>query len=130
MNSQLLLPLLLMLVVAIPLVMGSRKQKRAAQEQQQLLNSLSEGDRVMPTPGTRSRSEAGGQRCAHGAASTLSGWPGAPSRSSGFPASSAQDPLRGERPPWHHRPGGSARDAISASSCSSWSCSTPWCSSP
>lgn len=49
--SQLFLPLLLMLVVAIPLVMGTRKQKRAAQEQQQLQNSLNEGDRVMTTSG-------------------------------------------------------------------------------
>ncbi|HVV09599.1 preprotein translocase subunit YajC [Amycolatopsis sp.] len=50
MNS-LFLPLLLMLVVAIPLVMGSRKQKRAAQEQKNLQSSLSEGDRVMTTSG-------------------------------------------------------------------------------
>ncbi|TNC26429.1 preprotein translocase subunit YajC [Amycolatopsis alkalitolerans] len=49
--EQLFLPLLLMLVVAIPLVMGSRKQKRAAQEQKNLQGSLSEGDRVMTTSG-------------------------------------------------------------------------------
>jgi preprotein translocase subunit YajC len=49
--NQLFLPLLLMLVVAIPLVMGSRKQKRAAREQQNLQNSLAEGDRVMTTSG-------------------------------------------------------------------------------
>jgi preprotein translocase subunit YajC len=49
--NQLFLPLLLMLVVAIPLVLGSRKQKRAAREQQQLQGSLSEGDRVMTTSG-------------------------------------------------------------------------------
>ncbi|KAA9154802.1 preprotein translocase subunit YajC [Amycolatopsis acidicola] len=49
--NQLFLPLLLMLVVAIPLVMGSRKQKRAAQEQKNLQTSLSEGDRVMTTSG-------------------------------------------------------------------------------
>ena len=49
--EQLFLPLLLMLVVAIPLVMGTRKQKRAAQEQQKLQGSLSEGDRVMTTSG-------------------------------------------------------------------------------
>lgn len=49
--EQLFLPLLLMLVVAIPLVMGTRKQKRAAQEQQKLQGSLSEGDRVMSTSG-------------------------------------------------------------------------------
>lgn len=49
--NQLFLPLLLMLVVAIPLVLGSRKQKRAAQEQKNLQASLSEGDRVMTTSG-------------------------------------------------------------------------------
>jgi preprotein translocase subunit YajC len=49
--NQLFLPLLLMLVVAIPLVMGTRKQKRAAQEQQKLQKSLAEGDRVMTTSG-------------------------------------------------------------------------------
>lgn len=49
--EQLLLPVLLMLVVAVPLVMGTRKQKRAAQQQQELQNSLSEGDRVMTTSG-------------------------------------------------------------------------------
>jgi len=49
--EQLFLPLLLMLVVAIPLIMGTRKQKRAAQEQQKLQSSLSEGDRVMTTSG-------------------------------------------------------------------------------
>jgi len=49
--NQLLLPLLLMLVVAVPLVMGSRKQKRAAAAQQELQNGLAEGDRVMTTSG-------------------------------------------------------------------------------
>lgn len=49
--EQLFLPLLLMLVVAIPLIMGSRKQKRAAAEQQKLQGSLTEGDRVMTTSG-------------------------------------------------------------------------------
>jgi preprotein translocase subunit YajC len=49
--NQLLLPLLLMLVVAVPLVMGSRKQKRAAAAQQELQSGLSEGDRVMTTSG-------------------------------------------------------------------------------
>jgi preprotein translocase subunit YajC len=49
--NQLLLPLLLIVVVAIPLVLGSRKQKRAAQEQQNLQSSLSVGDRVMTTSG-------------------------------------------------------------------------------
>ncbi|GAB2969592.1 preprotein translocase subunit YajC [Amycolatopsis acidiphila] len=49
--NQLFLPLLLMLVVAIPLIMGSRKQKRAAAEQKRLQGDLTEGDRVMTTSG-------------------------------------------------------------------------------
>lgn len=47
----LFLPLLLMLVVAVPLIMGTRKQKRAAQQQQELQSSLADGDRVMTTSG-------------------------------------------------------------------------------
>ncbi|MFC4002384.1 preprotein translocase subunit YajC [Prauserella oleivorans] len=47
----LFLPLLLMLVVAIPLIMGTRKQKRMMAEQQELQNSLAPGDRVMTTSG-------------------------------------------------------------------------------
>ncbi|WP_019807625.1 preprotein translocase subunit YajC [Saccharomonospora halophila] len=47
----LILPLLLMLVVALPLVLASRKQKKAMAEQQDLQNSLDEGDRVMTTSG-------------------------------------------------------------------------------
>ncbi|GAB2770012.1 preprotein translocase subunit YajC [Amycolatopsis magusensis] len=47
----LFLPLLLMLVVAIPLFLGSRKQKQAAARQQELQNNLTEGDRVMTTSG-------------------------------------------------------------------------------
>lgn len=47
----LFLPLLLMLVIAIPLVMSTRKQKRMMAQQQELQNSLSEGDRVMTTSG-------------------------------------------------------------------------------
>jgi len=49
--EQLFLPLLLMLVVAVPLVMGTRKQKKAAQQQQEPQGSLSAGDRVMTTSG-------------------------------------------------------------------------------
>lgn len=49
--EQLFLPLLLMLVVAVPLVMGTRKQKKVAQQQQELQSSLSTGDRVMTTSG-------------------------------------------------------------------------------
>ncbi|TVT44701.1 preprotein translocase subunit YajC [Amycolatopsis rhizosphaerae] len=51
MNQSLPLLLLLMLVLAVPLVLGSRKQKRLAQEQQQLLSNLAEGDRVMTSSG-------------------------------------------------------------------------------
>jgi preprotein translocase subunit YajC len=49
--NNLLLPLLLMLVVAVPLIMGTRKQKRAAAAQKELQGGLSEGDRVMTTSG-------------------------------------------------------------------------------
>jgi preprotein translocase subunit YajC len=48
--SSLLLPLIIVLF-AVPLFMGSRKQKRAAAAQQQLQSSLSYGDRVMTTSG-------------------------------------------------------------------------------
>lgn len=48
--SSLLLPLIIVLF-AIPLFMGTRKQKRAQAAQQQLQNSLSYGDRVMTTSG-------------------------------------------------------------------------------
>jgi preprotein translocase subunit YajC len=48
--SSLLLPLIIVLF-AIPLFMGTRKQKRAQQAQQNLQNSLSYGDRVMTTSG-------------------------------------------------------------------------------
>ncbi|GAB3500152.1 preprotein translocase subunit YajC [Amycolatopsis cihanbeyliensis] len=47
----LFLPLLLMLVVAIPLIMGTRKQKKAMAQQQELQSSLADGDRVMTTSG-------------------------------------------------------------------------------
>lgn len=50
MNSA-LLPLLLVAVLAIPLILGSRKQKKLAAEQQSLQNSLAVGDRVMTTSG-------------------------------------------------------------------------------
>ncbi|HEX9335763.1 MAG TPA: preprotein translocase subunit YajC [Pseudonocardiaceae bacterium] len=48
--STLLLPLIIVLF-AVPLFMGTRKQKRAAQQQQQMQSSLSYGDRVMTTSG-------------------------------------------------------------------------------
>lgn len=49
--SQLLLPLLLVLVLAVPLVMSSRKQKKQQAAQQELMSSLAPGDRVMTTSG-------------------------------------------------------------------------------
>lgn len=48
--SSLLLPLIIVLF-AVPLFLGTRKQKRAAQKQQDLQNSLTYGDRVMTTSG-------------------------------------------------------------------------------
>ncbi|OLT42461.1 preprotein translocase subunit YajC [Saccharomonospora sp. CUA-673] len=47
----LFLPLLLMLVLAVPLIMGTRKQKKMAAQQQELQDSLTVGDRVMTTSG-------------------------------------------------------------------------------
>lgn len=49
--NQLLLPLLLVLVLAVPLLMSTRKQKRQAAAQQELQSSLAPGDRVMTTSG-------------------------------------------------------------------------------
>lgn len=49
--DQALLPLLLIAVLAIPLILGSRRQKKMVQQQQQLQNSLTIGDRVMTTSG-------------------------------------------------------------------------------
>lgn len=46
----LFLPLLLLLL-AVPLFLGTRRQKKAVQEQQALQESLTEGDRVMTTSG-------------------------------------------------------------------------------
>jgi preprotein translocase subunit YajC len=48
--SSLLLPLIIVLF-AVPLFLGTRKQKRAVAQQQELQNSLSYGDRVMTTSG-------------------------------------------------------------------------------
>ncbi|MGH3519552.1 MAG: preprotein translocase subunit YajC [Haloechinothrix sp.] len=48
--ESLFLPLLLLLL-AVPLFLGARKQKKAAREQQALQQSLTEGDRVMTTSG-------------------------------------------------------------------------------
>lgn len=49
--QNLLLPLLLVLVLAVPLLMSTRKQKRQAAAQQELQTSLAPGDRVMTTSG-------------------------------------------------------------------------------
>lgn len=49
--QSLLLPLLLVLVLAVPLVMSTRKQKKQQAAQQELMNSLAPGDRVMTTSG-------------------------------------------------------------------------------
>ncbi|SDC32636.1 preprotein translocase subunit YajC [Actinokineospora iranica] len=49
--EQALLPLLLVAVLAIPLILGSRRQKRMVAQQQELQNSLTVGDRVMTTSG-------------------------------------------------------------------------------
>ncbi|HEU0088099.1 MAG TPA: preprotein translocase subunit YajC [Pseudonocardiaceae bacterium] len=49
--EPLLLPLLLIAVLALPLVLGSRRQKRAMAEAQRLQDSLIEGDEVMTTSG-------------------------------------------------------------------------------
>lgn len=46
----LFLPLLLLLL-AVPLFLGTRRQKKAAQVQQALQESLADGDRVMTTSG-------------------------------------------------------------------------------
>ncbi|RSD09643.1 preprotein translocase subunit YajC [Amycolatopsis eburnea] len=46
-----MLPLLLVLVLAVPLVMSTRKQKKQQAAQQELQSSLAPGDRVMTTSG-------------------------------------------------------------------------------
>ncbi|MEU6129183.1 preprotein translocase subunit YajC [Saccharopolyspora sp. NPDC047091] len=48
--ESLFLPLLIVLL-AVPMFLQARKQKRAVQEQQKLQNSLTTGDRVMTTSG-------------------------------------------------------------------------------
>lgn len=50
-NLDSLLPFLLIAVLIIPMVLMSRKQKKAMQQQQELQSSLSVGDRVMTTSG-------------------------------------------------------------------------------
>lgn len=48
--QSLILPLLIVLL-AVPLFLQARKQKRAVAEQQKLQNSITAGDRVMTTSG-------------------------------------------------------------------------------
>ncbi|MCI2420144.1 preprotein translocase subunit YajC [Saccharopolyspora sp. K220] len=48
--QSLILPLLIVLL-AVPLFLQARKQKRAVAEQQKLQNSITPGDRVMTTSG-------------------------------------------------------------------------------
>jgi len=50
-NASSLLPLLLIAVLAIPLFLGTRRQKKQMQQQQELQNSLTVGDKVMTTSG-------------------------------------------------------------------------------
>ena len=51
MNLGQLLPFLLIAVLIVPMVLMSRKQKKAMQQQQELQNSIEVGDRVMTTSG-------------------------------------------------------------------------------
>lgn len=53
--DALLLPLLLIAALALPLFLGSRRQKRAMAEAQQLQESLVDGDLVMTTSGLQAR---------------------------------------------------------------------------
>ncbi|ONI74947.1 preprotein translocase subunit YajC [Actinosynnema sp. ALI-1.44] len=51
MNIGSLLPFLLIAVLIVPMVLMSRKQKRAMAQQQELQNSIEVGDKVMTTSG-------------------------------------------------------------------------------
>jgi preprotein translocase subunit YajC len=51
MNLQSLILPLLIVLLAVPLFLQARKQKRAMAEQQKLQNSITVGDRVMTTSG-------------------------------------------------------------------------------
>jgi preprotein translocase subunit YajC len=52
MNIQLLFPLIILLLF-IPILLSSRRQKRQVQEMQRLQGSLSDGDVVLTTSGLR-----------------------------------------------------------------------------
>jgi len=49
--DPLFLPLLLILILAVPLILNARRQKRAMAEAQRLQSSLTNGDRVVTTSG-------------------------------------------------------------------------------
>lgn len=49
--DPLFLPLLFIAVLALPLILNTRRQKRAIAEAQKLQNSLTTGDRVITTSG-------------------------------------------------------------------------------
>ena len=49
--DPLFLPLLFLVVLAVPLILNARRQKRALAEAQRLQSSLTNGDRVMTTSG-------------------------------------------------------------------------------
>lgn len=53
--EPLLLPLLLIAALALPLILGSRRQKRAIAEAQRLQSSLTTGDQVITTSGLQAR---------------------------------------------------------------------------
>ena len=49
--DPLFLPLLFIAVLVLPLILNSRRQKRAMADAQRLQNSLTDGDRVVTTSG-------------------------------------------------------------------------------
>ena len=49
--DPLFLPLLLIVVLAVPLIMNTRRQKRAIADAQRVQSSLTDGDRVVTTSG-------------------------------------------------------------------------------
>ena len=49
--DPLFLPLLLILILAVPLILNTRRQKRAIADAQRLQSSLTDGDRVVTTSG-------------------------------------------------------------------------------
>lgn len=49
--DPLFLPLLLIVILAVPLILNTRRQKRAMADAQRLQSSLTDGDRVVTTSG-------------------------------------------------------------------------------